>query len=253
MLGLSIAFVGVRTYQLWQTGPWNLPVPGKAKVAPQAEPAKETPPQFQLTNIRNIIDKNLFDPERGATKIIEVKAQADAAATQRIRSMALLGTAILGSGRYAILQESSTTRAQPAKAPSGGTGQMRLKQGDTFEGFRLSEIRDKSVVFSKGESTVELTIDFFRPGEEPPARPGAPAPAPATPRPGLSPRVGARVPTGSEQTQPAPANQNNSSAVNRARQSLRERQLQSPQQPAGRPRERVVTPGADSAPAKNPQ
>lgn len=254
LLGVSVAFFGARTYQLWQAGPWDLPVSGKAKAAPAAEPLKEEPPQFQLANTRNIIDKNLFDPERGATKKNEEKAQADNAATQRIRSMILLGTAILGNSRYAIMQEpqnSPGARAQPTKTPAGGSGQMRLKQGDTVEGFRLSEIRDKSVVFTRGASKVELSIDYFRPGEEPPARAGAPAPA--APRPGLSPRVGARVPPTPEQSQLPPASQSNPSAVERARQALRERQLQPPQQPAGRPPERVVPPSAGSAPAQNPQ
>jgi hypothetical protein len=254
LLGVSIIFVGARTYQLWQAGPWELPVPGKVKAVPAAEPVKEDQPQFQLANTRNIIDKNLFDPERGATKKNEEKAQADAAATQRIRSMVLLGTAILGNSRYAIMQEPTNSpgaRAQPTKAQSGGSGQMHLKQGDTVEGFRLSEIRDKSVVFTKGASKVELSIDYFRPGAESPPRPAAPAPT--VPRPGLSPRVGARVPQTAEQSQLPPATPNNPSAADRARQALRERQPQPPQQPAGRPPERVVPPSAESAPAQNPR
>jgi hypothetical protein len=39
---------------------------------------------------------------------------------------------------------------------------VRYKIGDVVEGFSLSEIRDKNVVFSKGASRVELALDYFR-------------------------------------------------------------------------------------------
>lgn len=210
------------------------------------------PPEFQLVNTRNIIDKNLFDPERGTTKKQEQVEQRDAQARQRIRSMILLGTAILGTSKYAILQEPTATRP-PAPAnprapqqPAAGSGQMRLKQGDTLEGFQLAEVRDKSVVFTKGAIREEISIDFFRPGEPQPPPTPARAPAAGTapqlqPRPGLAPRVGARItpPPGAEQAQANP--QDAGSAVERARRALRDRQLQTPQQPSG------------SAPPANPQ
>lgn len=156
------------------------------------------------------------------------EAEASVIATQRIRSMVLLGTAILGSSRYAIVQEPSASGAPATKSQSGSTGQMRLKLGDTVEGFKLSEIRDKSVVFTKGASRVEVAIDFFRPGEEPPPRAVIP------PGPAVAPRVGARGAQSGEAAQ-TPTKQDNSGAVERARKALRERQLQPPQQPAGRP------------------
>lgn len=250
MLGISIVFVGVRTYQLWQTGPWDLPAPTKSKGAnPLAAVDEQTP--FQLVSTRNIVEKNLFDPERGATKKNEAVAQAEAQATQRIRSMVLLGTAILGSSRYAILQEPSNQpqRTNPnVKTPQPQrSGQMRVKQGDIVEGFRLAEVRDKSVVFIKGASKVELGIDFFRPVKDAPPQTAAPTPLPA--RPGLSPRVGARAPQSADQAQPG---QDGTSAVDRARRALRERALQPPQQPAAPPPARTVPPPAENAPA-NPQ
>jgi len=176
-----------------------------------------------------------------------------------------MGTAILGNSKYAILQDPSAVRpsAPNTKAPqTAGQGQMRLKLGDTFEGFRVSEVRDKSVVFTKGPIREELSIDFFRPGDSQPQQATAPAPgAPAQqqPRPGLAPRVGARVvPPGGGQTAvpgggqtAAPggnqtqAQQDGGTAVERARRALRERQLQPPQQPSGRPAE-------GAAPAANP-
>jgi hypothetical protein len=161
--------------------------------------------------------------------------------------MILLGTAILGTSKYAILQDPTAARPpaaanprapQPPQQAAAGSGQMRLKQGDTLEGFQLAEVRDKSVVFTKGAIREEISIDFFRPGEPQPPQTPARAPAAGTapqlqPRPGLAPRVGARItpPPGAEQAQINP--QDAGSAVERARRALRDRQLQTPQQPSG--------------------
>ena len=241
LLTVSIAFVAARVYQVWRSGPADLPTVAKPRPLPPNPAVDAEPPQFQVVNTRNIIDKNLFDPERGATKKQEEVEQRDAQARQRIRSMILLGTAILGTSKYAILQEPAPTRAPGAANPRtpqqpAGSGQMRLKQGDSLEGFRLAEVRDKSVVFTKGAIREEISIDFFRPGDPQPAAPAQTAPAAGTtpaqpqPRPGLAPRVGARIaPTPAEQAQ----TNAQESAVERARRALRDRQLQTPQQPSG--------------------
>jgi len=232
--------VGASTYQLWQAGPWDLPSPAKAKDGAPAPAANEEPPPFQMANTRNIVEKNLFDPERGANRTKE--AEASAAAMQRIRSLVLLGTAILGNSRYAIIQEPSTSARGPTKAPPGNSTQMRLKLGDALEGFNLSEIRDKSVIFTKGASRVEVAIDFFRPGEEPP-----PGRAPIPLRPGVGPRIPPRAAQGGA-TPPSPAQEDNPGG---ARRVLRgERLLQPPQQPAGRPPQRVAPPNGENAPAE---
>jgi hypothetical protein len=224
--------VGASTYQLWQAGPWDLPSPAKAKDGAPAPAANEEPPQFQAANTRNIVEKNLFDPERGANRTKE--AEASAAAMQRIRSLVLLGTAILGNSRYAIIQEPSTSARGPTKAQPGTSNQMRLKLGDALEGFNLSEIRDKSVIFTKGGSRVEVAIDFFRPGVEPP-----PSQTPVPPRPGVGPRIPPRAAQGGAPS-PNPGQEANPGG---ARGALRgERLLQPPQQPAGRPPQRVAPP-----------
>jgi hypothetical protein len=73
--------------------------------------------------------------------------------------------AILDSNRYAILQEGS---GGASPTPAGrSAGPVRYKIGDVVEGFSLSEIRDKNVVFSKGASKVELALDYFRKSEVP--------------------------------------------------------------------------------------
>jgi len=214
-----------------------LPSAAKAKESAPAAAVNEEPPPLQVANTRNIVEKNLFDPERGANRTKE--AEASAAATQRIRSLVLLGTAILGDNRYAIIQEPSGAARGPTKAPSGSSSQMRLKLGDALEGFKLSEIRDKSVVFTKGASRVEVTIDFFRPTEaSPPSR----APLPQVP--GIGPRIPPRAAQGAA-TPPNP--EENPGGPRRALRG--EPQLQPPQQPAGRPAQRIPPQGGN-APAE---
>ena len=39
---------------------------------------------------------------------------------------------------------------------------MRLKVGDSLEGFRLTEIAEQRVVFARDATRVEVLLDFFR-------------------------------------------------------------------------------------------
>ncbi len=109
---------------------------------------------------------------------------------QRIRGMVLLGTAIMGGTRVAILQDGA-----PAPAPRGAPAQpiapLRFKVGDSVEGFTLSEINDRKVVFTRGPAKVELALDYFRKVDPPPS---APAPKVARPPVAIPPRVVPNVP-----------------------------------------------------------
>lgn len=80
-------------------------------------------------------------------------------------------------------QDSDGSPSSAPKAQSGQPGYLRLKLGDTLEGFKLSEIHDKRVIFTKGTSRVEVSLDFFRRAEE--TKMSAPTPA----SPGGLPRV----------------------------------------------------------------
>lgn len=111
------------------------------------------------------------------------QGEASSAAVQRIRSMVLLGTAIFGASRYAILQQPSDGRSPMPGTPAGQQSPLRLKLGDTVEGFKLSEIHEKKVVFTKGALRVDVALDFFRKIE--PTKPVPAAPA----RPGVAPNV----------------------------------------------------------------
>ena len=163
LLVFATAGVATRTYLLWQEGLGDMPTVVK-RDAPTAAP--ESKPQIAprpLVSTDTIVSRNLFDPERGAGKTRE--AEADSRSVQRVKSLILLGTAILGTNRYAILQEGSGSGG--SMPPGRSTGPLRYKIGDVIEGFSLSEIRDKNVVFSKGASRVELALDYFRKIEAP--------------------------------------------------------------------------------------
>ena len=148
-----------KTYWLWMSGPWDLPNARKAKPPINVEDAKAVTNPRSIIGTETIISKNVFDPERGAGLTRE--AEANSQAVQRVRSMVLLGTAILGNNRFAILQDGGAS-----SGPTAASGQslvpMRIKLGDTVEGFRLSEISEKRVVFARGSATVELPLDYFR-------------------------------------------------------------------------------------------
>jgi hypothetical protein len=184
---------------MWTTGPWDLPNPGKAKSPILVDGSKPTTNPPPMVGTETIISKNIFDPERGAGFTRE--AEANSQAFQRIRSMVLLGTAILGNNRFAVLQDGATSSAAPG-IPGQSAAPMRIKLGDTVEGFRLSEVSEKRVVFARGASTVEVPLDYFRKTDIPQprkpvtAQPSAPAQAPG-PRivpPGQANVPGPRVP-----------------------------------------------------------
>ena len=200
-LAATLVVMAVKTYFLWHDGPWDLPHPPKVSSptpASQPNPAG-TQPRLAATDF--IISKNLFDPERGATQTKE--AEANSRAMQRLKSLVLLGTAILGESRYAIVQESGTAAGgRPAQGQSSAT--MRFKMGDTFEGFSLSQIQDKNIVFTNGAARVELALDYFRRVEATaPAVASAPRPAATGTQPSpVAPRVVPQVPRRERLPQP---------------------------------------------------
>ena len=120
-----------------------------------------------------IVSKNLFDPERGASATREVEESSRAA--QRIRDMVLVGTAIIDGNRTAILQEGNGGTKVP-KGQLQPAGTLRLRQGDNIEGYRLSEVADKRVVFTKDAARIELVLDYFRKVEVAPPKPVPPRP-----------------------------------------------------------------------------
>jgi hypothetical protein len=194
---VAIGFLSWSIYRSWTEGPWDLP--GPSKVSPVAATEKQLPvaPRVPI-NTDAIVTKNLFDPERGAGATRE--AEENSRSFQRVRNMILIGTVIIGNNRMAILQDGAANPSAGPAAPGQPAAPMRLKLGDNIEGFRLSEIADKRVVFTRDTARVEVLLDYFRkvevaqPRALPPGQVSVPGTAPV-PRviPNLPRRT--RIPT----------------------------------------------------------
>jgi len=107
--------------------------------------------------------------------------------------MVLFGTIIIGNDRFAILQD-ATNPSVGAGVPGQGqnTPPIRLKIGDSVDGFRLSEIADRRVVFTKDALRVEVMLDYFRKTEVAQPKPVLPGQV-RVPR-GVSPQVVPNLP-----------------------------------------------------------
>ena len=201
-MAVATGLVCWSTYRTWNNDPWILPAPAKAVSLPISDKPAATvakPP----VNIDVIVSKNLFDPERGAGATRE--AEENSRSSQRIRNLILLGTVIIGNDRTAVVQDSAPAPAQGAAVQA--TAPMRLKLGDDFEGYKLAEIADRRVVFTKDTARVEVLLDYFRKVEVSTPRPvpqgqivpppqAAPAPRvlPNLPRRGRVPVPGTPAP-----------------------------------------------------------
>jgi len=184
---VAIGWLAWSGYRSWHEGPWDLPTGSKRPdLAGSTEKQPATAAKPPVTTDM-IVSKNLFDPERGAGATRE--AEESSRAFQRVRGMILVGTVILGNDRVAILQDGQPPSGTP-RIPSQPASVLRLKVGDNLEGFRLAEIADRRVVFSKDAARVEVLLDYFRKVETAPPRVAAPGQIP----PG-SPVVPGQVPT----------------------------------------------------------
>jgi hypothetical protein len=175
---IAIGLIAWSGYRSWQEGPWDLPTGSKrrdlaASMEKQPAPGVKPPVTTDM-----IVSKNLFDPERGAGATRE--AEESSRAFQRVRGMILVGTVILGNDRVAILQDGQASPGTP-RIPGQPAAVMRLKVGDNLEGFRLAEIADRRVVFSKDAARVEVLLDYFRKVETAPPRVAAPGQLPPGP------------------------------------------------------------------------
>ena len=185
---VAIALVVWTTYRSWRVGPWDVPGPMPQKPAALATQTQVSLAPRSPISTDAIISKNLFDPERGAGASRE--AEENSRAMQRMRGMILVGTVIIGNNRVAILQDGTTpTPGQPIPGQRQPGGQsapmMRLKVGDSLEGFRLAEIADQRVVFAKDATRVEVLLDYFRKVENVTQRPvSVPGQVQAPPVPG---------------------------------------------------------------------
>ena len=199
-MAVAIGVVAWTTYRSWRAGPWDIPGPMAQRPAAIATETQISLAPRPPIGTEAIIGKNLFDPERGAGASRE--AEENSRSVQRVRSMVLVGTVIIGNNRVAILQDGTNPapgQPIPGQRPPGQTaGQpssmMRLKVGDSLEGFRLTEIADQRVVFARDATRVEVMLDFFRKVDNVAPRPVAASGPVAAPGQVQPPPVGAPVP-----------------------------------------------------------
>lgn len=187
-MAVATGFVCWSTYRTWNDDPWILPAPAKAVSLPVAEkPASVSSKPSINTDV--IVSKNLFDPERGAGATRE--AEENSRSSQRVRNLILLGTVITDNNRTAVVQDAGPAPAQGAAGQPAAP--IRLKLGDDFEGYRLTEIADRRIVFTKDRARVEVLLDYFRKVEVSPPRAVPPGqivpPAQAAPSPRVLPNL----------------------------------------------------------------
>jgi hypothetical protein len=188
LLAVATGFVCWSTYRTWNDDPWILPAPAKAVSLPVSEkPASISVKPSINTDV--IVSKNLFDPERGAGATRE--AEENSRSSQRIRNLILLGTVITDNNRTAVVQDAGPAPAQGAAGQAAAP--VRLKLGDDFEGYKLTEIADKRIVFTKDSARVEVLLDYFRKVDVSPPRAVPPGqivpPAQAAPPPRVLPNL----------------------------------------------------------------
>ena len=192
---MAIGLIVWSGYRSWRDGPWDLPTGSKRRDLAGGSEKQLAAVVRPPVSTEAIVSKNIFDPERGAGATRE--AEENSRAFQRVRGIILVGTVILGNDRIAILQDGAAPSGTP-RAPGQAPAVMRLKVGDDLEGFRLAEIADKRVVFSKDAARVEVLLDYFRKVEPAPPRVAAPGQLPTAPAvvPGQAPvpPAGAPVP-----------------------------------------------------------
>jgi len=187
-LAVATGFVCWSIYRTWNDDPWILPAPAKAVSLPVSEkPASISVKPSINTDV--IVSKNLFDPERGAGATRE--AEENSRSSQRIRNLILLGTVITDNNRTAVVQDAGPAPAQGAAGQA--VAPVRLNLGDDFEGYKLTEIADKRIVFTKDSARVEVLLDYFRKVDVSPPRAVPPGqivpPAQAAPPPRVLPNL----------------------------------------------------------------
>lgn len=178
ILAAAVGLVFAQTYSLWEKGPWELPGSSQGENVPGENESVRDDSKPRPPGTQNIVTKDLFDPNRGA--LSGERGEAVNAPTERVQDLILLGTAIIGDGRYAILQEPAGRPATVRGAPLRPGGLLRLKLGDSVDGYELAEIHEKKVIFVKDDAKVEIELDYFRKVQEPrdQKRPTAPTRVP---------------------------------------------------------------------------
>ena len=158
LLAAAIGLVSLKTFEIWQQDD-RRPLKQREEVLPaNGRSARLGPVKGHSTSTKIIVEKNLFDAKRGAggsgTKTTVTQDAAE------IEGLVLLGTIIAAGERFAIIKVPPSSGA--GRGSSAGGGMRRLGLGETVWGYTLAEIQSDRVIFTKGNSEVELGLDFSR-------------------------------------------------------------------------------------------
>lgn len=114
---------------------------------PQPLPEVEMPAKQEFSAI---VERPLFSPSRRPAEGGET-----AAAPAQALEIALTGVIISEDERIALLR------------PQGRQRTLRLRQGDTYEGWTVADIREHSVTFRRDGSETEVELKFEEGGTAP--------------------------------------------------------------------------------------
>jgi len=159
LLATSIGLVGLKTFEIWQQDDRRPLKRRDEGSSANGQGSTLVSIKGQSAGTKIIVEKNLFDVKRGAGGSGKKAAVSQDAG--EIEGLVLLGTIIAAGERFAIVKV-------PASSPGGrrgsgaGGGMRRLALGDTVWGYTLAEIQADRVIFTKGNSEVELGLDFSR-------------------------------------------------------------------------------------------
>lgn len=175
LLLAGIALVGLKVYGIWteplSTGR-DLPAKpaGSTATLGMLRAAKPRP-----LNIRSILSRNLFDPERGKSGAKTVETLSVDA--QIVQSFVLLGTMIAPETSRALVRvpptlagaaRTNNTATNSPRSPDS-RGIRRVKLGDELGGYQLAAVEPDKVVFVKDSDRIELVLDYTRSAEQAPS------------------------------------------------------------------------------------
>lgn len=151
--------MGLKTFEIWQQDDRRPLKRRDEESSANGQGSTLDSIKGQSTGTKIIVEKNLFDVKRGAGG-----SGKKAGVTQdagEIEGLVLLGTIIAAGERFAIVKVPPSSPGGRRGSRAGG-GMRRLALGDTVWGYTLAEIQADRVIFTKGNSEVELGLDFSR-------------------------------------------------------------------------------------------